>query len=83
SGWELLQASYKKGHAAFTNYLMFMIVTVFHLLHVVGGMIYLGIVAVKHFSYKIHSRDINPIKIAAYYWHFLGAVWLIIYMLFC
>lgn len=81
-GWERLKDTYIKGHAMFTNYIMFMILSVFHFLHIVGGMIYLTMAIQKHFAYKIHSRDINPIKFTCYFWHFLGSIWIIIFLLY-
>lgn len=81
-GWEELKDTYIKGHAMFPNYIMFMVLSMFHFLHIVGGMVYLGIGIQKHFIYKIHSKDINPIKFACIFWHFLGGIWLIIFLLY-
>ena len=81
-GWERLKDTYIKGHALFANYIMFMILSVFHFLHILGGMIYLCIGIQKHLSYQIHSRDINFIKFACYFWHFLGSIWIIIFLLY-
>lgn len=81
-GWNELKVTYLKNSALFNNYTMFMILSVFHLLHILGGLIYLGILTKQHWAYQIHSKNINLIKFAAYYWHFLGGIWLTVYLLF-
>jgi cytochrome c oxidase subunit 3 len=81
-GWNELKATYHQNSVLFNNYKQFMILSVFHLLHITGGLIYLSVLTKQHLSYQIHSRNINLIRFAAYYWHFLGIIWLIVYLLF-
>ncbi|MEJ1237840.1 cytochrome c oxidase subunit 3 [Chryseolinea sp. T2] len=51
-----------------------------HMLHIVGGVVYLMIVLVATFRYKVHSRRLAQMELCATYWHFLGALWLYLYV---
>jgi cytochrome c oxidase subunit III len=51
-----------------------------HGLHVVSGVIFLLIVLVSSFRYKVHSRNMNQIEMCATYWHFLGILWLYLFV---
>ena len=51
-----------------------------HGLHLIGGIIFLGIVLTNAFKYKVHSKSMAQIEICATYWHFLGGLWLYLYL---
>ena len=51
-----------------------------HGLHIVGGVIYLLIVLSSTFKYKVHSKSLNQIEMCATYWHFLGGLWLYLFV---
>ena len=51
-----------------------------HMLHIVGGVVYLMIVLVATFRYKVHSRRLAQMELCATYWHFLGALWVYLYV---
>ena len=53
-----------------------------HALHVLGGMVSLGWVAYKAARGEHDSANINPIRFAAIYWHFLDGVWIAMFALF-
>lgn len=51
-----------------------------HGLHIVSGLIFLTIVLVNTYSYKVHSKRINQLEMCATYWHFLGGLWLYLFV---
>lgn len=51
-----------------------------HGLHLLGGLIFLGIVLYRAFKYRVHSRSMVSIEMCATYWHFLGGLWLYLYI---
>ncbi len=56
------------------------VLTGVHALHLVGGVIFLGIVLFNAFNYKIHSKSLNQLEMCTTYWHFLGGLWLYLYL---
>lgn len=57
----------------------FIVLSVIHALHVVGGLIPLGIVTVKSFLGSYTARNHLGVNNLALYWHFLDIVWLIMF----
>ncbi len=51
-----------------------------HLLHVFGGLISLFITLIKGFMGKYHSANIHGVKLASIYWHFMGALWIYLFL---
>ena len=51
-----------------------------HALHLVSGVIFLIIVLISTFRYKVHSQAMNTLEMAATYWHFLGGLWLYLFL---
>ncbi|RED96236.1 cytochrome c oxidase subunit 3 [Marinoscillum furvescens] len=51
-----------------------------HVAHLVGGVIFLIIVLINAFRYKVHSKSMVQIEMCATYWHFLGGLWLYLYL---
>jgi cytochrome c oxidase subunit III len=56
------------------------VLTCAHGFHVVSGVIFLLIVLVSSFRFRIHSRNMNQIEMCATYWHFLGILWLYLFV---
>lgn len=56
------------------------ILTGLHGLHLISGIIFLLIVLVSTFKYKVHSQNIARIEICTTYWHFLGGLWLYLFI---
>ncbi|MFT5914729.1 MAG: cytochrome c oxidase subunit 3 [Flammeovirgaceae bacterium] len=82
-GWEQLQDQgiYLKGNPS-GGFLY--ILTGVHGAHLISGVIFLLIMLVATFNYKVHSRQIVKMEICANYWHFLDIVWvyLFVFLLF-
>ena len=51
-----------------------------HGLHIVGGVVFLLILLSSIFKYKVHSKSLNQIEMCATYWHFLGGLWLYLFI---
>ncbi|MBL0739748.1 cytochrome c oxidase subunit 3 [Chryseolinea lacunae] len=51
-----------------------------HGLHIVGGVVFLLIVLVAAFRYKVHSKKLSQIEMCATYWHFLDGLWLYLFV---
>jgi cytochrome c oxidase subunit III len=51
-----------------------------HGFHIVGGLVFLLIVLVSVFQLKIHSKNLLRIEMCATYWHFLGGLWLYLFV---
>ena len=58
----------------------FYLFTTLHALHLVGGIYFWGKTTQKFLSKKEDKKDINhQIEICAIYWHFLLAVWIVLF----
>ena len=51
-----------------------------HIAHLIGGIVFLAIVLVSAFRYQVHSKRLARIEICTTYWHFLGGLWLYLYI---
>ncbi len=55
--------------------------TCFHALHVLVGLIGLGLLWVRAFSGSFTAARYLPVRLWALYWHFVGAVWALMFVL--
>ena len=53
-----------------------------HLLHMIGGIIFLLAVIAKSFQFKVHKKNLLSINLCTTYWHFLGLVWVYLFFFF-
>jgi cytochrome c oxidase subunit 3 len=51
-----------------------------HGLHIVGGVVFLLVVLVATFRYKVHAKSLSQIEMCATYWHFLDGLWLYLFV---
>lgn len=51
-----------------------------HAVHLISGVIFLIIVLISSFRYKVHSQALNTLEMASTYWHFLGGLWLYLFL---
>lgn len=51
-----------------------------HFLHVTGGVVYLLILLTSALRFRVHSKSLNQIEMCATYWHFLGGLWLYLFL---
>ena len=57
----------------------YFLLTGFHGLHVIGGMIALGILWVRNRSGDFDEHYCDPIEITGLYWHFVDLVWIFLF----
>lgn len=51
-----------------------------HAFHLVTGLIFVAVVLKRSLNYQVHSRATLSIGNATLYWHFLGGLWLYLYL---
>ena len=56
------------------------VLTGVHGLHLISGVIFLIIVLISTFKYKVHSKNLNQIQMCATYWHFLDILWVYLFL---
>jgi cytochrome c oxidase subunit 3 len=56
------------------------VLTGVHGFHLITGLVFLVIVLAKSLRYQVHSRQMLAITNGTIYWHFLGALWLYLYL---
>jgi cytochrome c oxidase subunit 3 len=56
------------------------VVTVFHFLHVIGGLLLLAIALFRSFRLQVHRKDLLFIRITNTYWHFVGVLWIYLFL---
>jgi len=56
------------------------VLTGLHAIHLISGVIFMIIVLISSFRYKIHSKRMTTLEMCATYWHFLGGLWLYLFM---
>ncbi|MAX27685.1 MAG: hypothetical protein CMJ19_24585 [Phycisphaeraceae bacterium] len=64
-------------------YGMVFMVILLHAIHVLGGLIPLGMITKRAFTTGYTAQTFLPVRLLTMYWHFLGIVWIILFaMLF-
>lgn len=58
----------------------FLVITGFHLLHVLGGVIALIWIALKAFSVKKDNNKTLSVGLASTYWHFVDILWIYLFV---
>jgi cytochrome c oxidase subunit 3 len=56
------------------------ILTGLHALHIISAIIFLWIVCTSAFRGKINSKNMASIEMCTTYWHFLGGLWLYLFV---
>jgi cytochrome c oxidase subunit III len=56
------------------------VLTGVHGFHLITGLIFLLLVFVASMKYKVHSKNTLRIQLCTIYWHFLGGLWLYLYI---
>jgi cytochrome c oxidase subunit III len=54
--------------------------TLVHGVHLISAIVFLLIVLNSSFQYKIHSKSMAQIEMCTTYWHFLGGLWLYLFV---
>ncbi len=56
------------------------VMTGMHGLHLISGLLFLIIVLISSFRLKVHAKSLVAMEMATTYWHFLGGLWLYLFM---
>lgn len=56
------------------------VITGVHAVHVIGGVVFLLITLVAAMKYQVHRKRMDLIEMCSTYWHFLGVLWLYLFM---
>ena len=51
-----------------------------HLVHLLGGLGFLVVVFVDTLKFEVHSKNLLTIEMCTTYWHFLGGLWIYLYL---
>ena len=51
-----------------------------HLVHILAGILYLIVMFINTFRFKIHKKNTLQISMCNTYWHFVGFLWVYLYM---
>jgi cytochrome c oxidase subunit 3 len=51
-----------------------------HLLHVIGGIIFLLFVLAKAYKLRVHKKNTLFMEMCNTYWHFVGFLWVYLYL---
>ena len=57
------------------------LIAFFHVLHVIAGLICILVVIYNHFKQKYSATKILGLELAATFWHFVGILWIFLYLL--
>ena len=70
-------SNFTGGHPLFAS--TFFVVTGFHGLHVLSGVIYLIVIAGRTAAGKYDSGNCNEVEICGLFWHFVDLVWILVF----
>jgi cytochrome c oxidase subunit 3 len=56
------------------------IITGLHGLHLISAIIFLLIVMISTYRYRVHSKNLAQMEMCVTYWHFLGGLWLYLFV---
>lgn len=82
SGWSELVSNnvYFGGESSNPSGSFMYVLTGVHGFHLITGLIYLAVVIASSLRYKVHSKNLLRIQLCTIYWHFLGGLWLYLYI---
>jgi len=83
-GWEQLisEGVYLTGEGSNPAGSFIYVITLAHLLHLVGGLIALSVTTIKSKQGKYSKENYLGIGLTSIYWHFLGLLWLYLFLFF-
>lgn len=79
-GWQVLIQNNLFFASDDTAVSFFYVITAFHFLHVAGGWLALGRVTWKAYKFQIHRKSMRSISMCTTYWHFMGILWIYLYL---
>jgi cytochrome c oxidase subunit III len=81
-GWQKMVEMnyYFAGSASNSSSSFIYVLTGFHGLHIISGLIVLMLALIAAFRYKVHSKNMLRMELCSTYWHFLGGLWLYLFV---
>ena len=64
-----------------TFYMFYLMLTVFHFLHVIVAMVFLAILLVKTMQGRYGSHDYHALETGAAFWHMVDLLWIVLFPL--
>jgi cytochrome c oxidase subunit 3 len=55
------------------------VLTGLHMLHVLSAVIFVLIITIRTYQYKVHSKNLLGIELCTTYWHFLDVLWIYLF----
>jgi cytochrome c oxidase subunit 3 len=56
------------------------VLTGLHVFHLFTGIVFLFVVLIAAFKYKVHSKNLSLIEMCSTYWHFLDGLWVYLFV---
>ncbi len=56
------------------------VITSMHFLHIIGGLLALSVTSIKAIRHRYSSENYLGLSLCAIFWHFLGALWVILFL---
>lgn len=56
------------------------VISFFHALHVLGGIVLLAVTLIKAFRFEVHKKQMTMMRVTHTYWHFVGLLWIYLYL---
>ena len=81
-GWRILydQKIVFAGKYSNASGSFFYVLTLMHLLHLVGGLISLFVVWIKSIQQKYNSENLLGVRLCSIFWHFLDILWIYLFL---
>lgn len=76
------QGFYVTGPSSNVTVSLILIIIFMHLLHLFGGLISLLIIIYNHYKQRYNSVQTIGIELGRIYWHFLGFLWMLLFLFF-
>ncbi len=58
------------------------VITLIHIVHVLGGIVALLIIFFRAYSLKVKNYSSLPIELLGTYWHFVGVIWIYLFLFY-
>jgi cytochrome c oxidase subunit 3 len=71
-----------RGQGDVLFYGLYFFMTGLHALHIIIGLIFIGVITVKIYKYKINSDNFVLLENSGLYWHLVDLIWIFLFPLF-
>jgi cytochrome c oxidase subunit 3 len=71
-----------RGHGDVLFYGLYFFMTGLHALHIIIGLVFIGVIGIKIVNNKIDSRNYVLLENSGLYWHLVDLIWIFLFPLF-